>query len=170
MHMKIHGSILLGFILLILIACPVQAFTAKTLDISVQENNGAFVTFSYDLSWYENAVVFSRLADPGAEISKAIRGQFNKNVDVTSVSGSQVQVYIHDFATRSEKDGAVTLSTPAMSFQNAKAALDKYWFARFINPDFSPEISRVTFPDGYSAEFSNQDNIPSVRHVLGTQD
>ncbi len=154
-------------LVLLIVVCPVQAFTAKNLDISIQDNTNAIITFSYDLSWYENIAVFSRIADPGAELAKALRAQFRKNVEVTSVTGNQAQFLVENFATRTVNDGTVSLNTPSLSFKNAEKALNKYWFAPLIRPDFSPEISRVSFPDGYSEEFYNQDFIPSIHHTLG---
>jgi len=152
---------------LIIIVCPVGAFTAKNLDISIQDNTNAIITFGYDLSWYENIAVFSRIADPGTELAKALRVQFRKNVEVTSVTGNYAQFQVENFASRTVNDGTVSLNTPSLSFKNAEKALNKYWFASFISPDFSPDISRVSFPDGYSEEFYNQDQIPSLHHTLG---
>jgi hypothetical protein len=62
----------------------------------------------------------------------------------------------------------ISLNTPALSFKNAEKVLNKYWFARFISPDFSPEVTRVSFPDGFSELFFNKDQIPSVRHIINT--
>jgi hypothetical protein len=156
------------FLVVILLACPVQAFSAKNLDIAIQDNADAIITFDYELSWIENMAVFSRIADPSAELAKALQNQFRKNVAVTSVSGNHAEFLVERFATRTENDGGVSLNTPSLSFKNAEKAINKYWFARFISPDFSPEVTRVSFPDGYSMEFYNQDQIPSVRHVVET--
>jgi len=155
-------------ILLIMIAWPAQAFTAQNLDIAIQENNDAVISFDYDLSWYENIVVFSRIVDPAHELAKALTSQFKKNVEVTSVSGNNIQVVVENFASRKVSDGVVSLNTPALSFKNAEKVLDKYWFAQFINPDFSPAVTRISFPDGYSEEFYNQDQVPAVRHGIAT--
>ncbi|MGA2162767.1 MAG: hypothetical protein ABSG28_11335 [Methanoregula sp.] len=155
-------------LVLILVCCPVQAFTAKNLDISIQSNTDATVTFSYDLTWYENIVVFSRIVDPTSELKNAFKTQFSKNVEVTSVSGNQAQFLVENFASRSVNNGVVSLSTPSLSFRNAEKVLDRYWFARFVTPDFSPEVTSISFPDGYSEVFYNQDQIPSVSHTMDT--
>jgi len=166
--MKQHTIFRIGILILIftIIAWPAQAFTAQNLDIAIQENNDAIISFDYDLSWYENIVVFSRIVDPANELAKALASQFKKNVQVTSVSGNHIQVVVENFATRTVSDGVVSLNTPALSFKNAQKVLDKYWFARFINPDFSPAVTRVSFPDGYSEDFYNQDQIPAVHHII----
>lgn len=159
----------MGILILVLITivCPAGAFTAKNLDITIQDNTNAMITFSYDLSWYEKIAVFSRIADPGAELTKTLRIQFRKNVVGTSVTGNSAQFMVENFASRTVKDGAVSLNTPSLSFKNAEKALNKYWFFPLISPDFSPEITRVSFPDGYSEEFYNQDFIPPLHHTLG---
>jgi hypothetical protein len=160
--------ILLFLILvLILAACPVQAFTAKTLDIEILDSGDGLITFDYELSWYENLAVFSRMADPGLEFAKAAKSQYKKDVDVLSVSEKQARFRVSSLATRKESNGEVSLVTPALSFKGAQKALQNYWFAPLIQVDFSPEISRVRFPDGYTEEFYNQDQIPSIDHNTG---
>ena len=155
-------------ILIVIAGCPVQAFTAKSLDISVLENGDATISLDYDLTWVENIAVFSRVADPGAELTKALRNEFRKNVEVVSVSNNHVQVQVQNFAMIKEKNGTTTLNTPSLSFKNAQNALNRYWFSRFITPDFTPDVSRVSFPDGYFQEYYNADTIPSVSHPVGT--
>ncbi len=151
-----------------MVACPAHAFTAKSLDITIQDSTDAIITFDYELSWFESIAVFSRIADPSAELVKALKSEFNKNVEVISVTGNHVQLWVQNYATRKENDGTATLNAPALSFRNAEKALNNYWFAPLISPDFSPEITRVSFPDGYSEEFYNQDQIPSLSHSMGT--
>ncbi len=67
-----------------------------------------------------------------------------------------------------EHNGTVMMKTPALSFADAQKVLNQYRFAPFINPDFSPDITRVSFPDGYSEEFQNQISIPAVSHILNS--
>jgi hypothetical protein len=164
--MRIRPTLGILILMLLVVSCPVQAFTAKNLDITIQDSTDATITFGYDLSWYENVAVFAQIADPNAELVKAIRNLYGKNVEVTSVTGNQVQMRVPQLASRTTDNGMVTLKTPALSLRSAQKALDKYWFARFVNPDFSPEVTTVSFPDGYSEVFYNQDVIPVVSHTL----
>jgi hypothetical protein len=162
-------SIALGGILVLviwLIACPAQAFTAKTLDIAVQQNTDAVITFDYDLSWFENMAVFLRIADPGLELKKALEGNYKKPVVVTKADGRGSQVIVQGFASVKENNGTVTMKTPTLSFAEAESVLNQYWFAPLINPDFSPAVTRVRFPDGYAEEFANQLSIPAIQHRM----
>jgi hypothetical protein len=156
-----------GLLLIVLIiACPVQAFTAKSLDIVVQDNTDAVITFDYDLTWYENIAVFARITDPGIELKKALESNFNKPVEVVRADTGRSQFYVQGFASGQEHDGTVTLTTPALSFREAENILKQYWFAPIIHPDFSPDVTRIIFADGYVQTFSNQDRIPAVSHTL----
>lgn len=158
--------LIIGIAVLMLCACPAQAFTAKTLDIVVQDNGDATITFDYELSWYENVAVFTRIADPNTELKKALESNYGKSVDVISTTGSQAQVLIHGFASQKATDSGTTMTTPPLSFRSAEKVLDKYWFAPLINVDFSPDITRVVFPDGYVEQYYNQIEIPRVSHSL----
>jgi hypothetical protein len=64
------------------------------------------------------------------------------------------------------KDSTVTVITPPLSFRGAQRVLNHYCFAPLISMDFSPDITRVSFPDGYTETFYNQDQIPPVSHTL----
>jgi len=155
-------------VILLLWSCtiPVQAFTAKNLDVAVQGSGDAIITFDYELSWFENIAVFMHIADPAVELKKALESNFNKPVDVLRADGGESQFAVEGFATVKEKDGVTTMKTPALSFVEAEKILNQYWFAPLISPDFSPEVTRVRFPDGYMEIFDNQISIPALIHTL----
>lgn len=163
-----HAFLYSGILILILAisVCPVQAFTAKTLDIVVKDNGDALITFDYDLSWYENAAVFAQITNPGNELKRVLEANFGKKVDVITTTGNQAQVLVHGFASRSVKDNLVTMVTPALSFDSAEKILNQYWFAPLIDVDFSPAVTHVVFPDGYIETFNDQIAIPTVNHIM----
>ena len=156
------------FLVICFFICPAQAFTAKSLDIAVQQNDDAVITFTYELSWFENFAVFLHIADPGVELQKALENNYKKSVDVRVANQGESQFVVHGFASVQEHNGTVMMKTPALSFADAQKVLDQYWFAPFVNPDFSPDITRVSFPDGYSEEFQNQISIPAISHILNS--
>jgi len=158
--------LVIGIGILFLCACPAQAFTAKNLDIVVQDNGDARITFNYALNWYEYVAVFARIADPGTELKKALEGNYGKNVDVIATTGNQVEILVHDYASRTVKDNRTTLNTPVLSFRSAEKVLETYWFAPLIDVDFSPELTRVVFPDGFMQQYNNQIEIPALSHTL----
>ena len=83
--------------------------------------------------------------------------------------GGESRFIVQDFALKEERDGTVTLITPALSFADAEKILNQYWFAPLISMDFSPAVTRVNFPDDYTEKFYNQISIPALRHALRTQ-
>ena len=61
-----------GIIALCLLAAavmPVQAFTAKSLTITLSPEGDARVDMHYELSFLEETAVFLRVADPAAELT-----------------------------------------------------------------------------------------------------
>jgi hypothetical protein len=163
-----RGFLVTGVLILIILLAvpPAGAFRATSLDIVVQDNTDAVITFEYELSWFENAAVFARIGDPGTELKKALESNFKKPVQVTESDAGRSQFYVRGFATKKVKNSTVTMATPALSFQKAEEVLNTYWFAPLISPDFSPDTTRVSFPDGYSETFNNQDQIPKISHIL----
>jgi hypothetical protein len=158
--------LIIGIGILFLCACPAQAFTAKTLDINVQDNGDAVITFTYSLSWFENAAVFAHIADPNTQLKNALESNYGKNVDVMAATGNQAEVLVHGFATRTMTDNGVTLTTPELSFESAQRVLNHYWFAPLITVDFSPDVTAVDFPDGYVENYYDQITIPAISHTL----
>lgn len=154
---------------LIVFACavmPAQAFTAKSLTITLETNGDAYVDIQYDLSFLEYAAVFLKMADPAAELQKALEGNINRPVAVQAADNSHAGIVIYGFADSANDDAGLTMTTPSLSFARAEAVVKQYWFAPLISPDFSPTETRVVFPDGYTATFHDQITIPSVSHRI----
>lgn len=154
---------------LIIMACavmPASAFTMKSLAITVAGNGDAQVDMNYDLSFVEQSAVFLRIADPAQELESAFNTGSATPVTVTSATSSSAHVLIPSFASVSATGGKSTITTPSLSFERAQRVLSSYWFAPLVSPDFSPAVTTVTFPDGYTATYYNQISIPSVSHTV----
>jgi len=152
--------------LLSLVVLPAQAFTAKDLTITLARDGSADVVFTYDLSAPEYFAVFLNIADPAKELKNGLEESLQTPVTVVHTDSGSMEVTIHSFAQVTGSGNAVTETTPSLSFAKAQDAINKYWFAPLISPDLSPAVTRVIFPDGYSATFSNEISIPSVSHLL----
>lgn len=149
-------------------AAPAMAFSADQLDIHVQDNGDAEITFGYTLSWLEYIAVYLHIADPGKELKSALEPNLHRPVEVVSMNTRATKLDITRFAVVSTFDGNTTVVTPALSFSEAQKILEGYWFAPLVQPDFSPATTTVTFPDGYVRTFQETESIPPVVHVLGT--
>ena len=78
---------------------PAQAFTAKTLTITLNGNGDAQADMQYDLSFVEQAAIFFHAADPSASSQNALQNNLNRRVTVVSADMSSADVIIPSFAT-----------------------------------------------------------------------
>jgi hypothetical protein len=157
---------LVTFCLLAAAILPVQAFTAKSLTITLAPDGDAQVDMQYDLSFIEQSAVFFKIADPAAELKNAFDSHSSEPVTVPKATSSSALVLIPSFAdikTGTDKD---TMVTPALSFARAQQVMDGYWFAPLISPDFSPGITTVIFPDGHKDTYYDVLAMPSIAHRL----
>lgn len=152
--------------IVLLAVSPVQALTAKDLTITLDNAGNANVVMEYELSVPEYFAVFLRVADPKKELTRALDSSLQKEVTVESFDSTSARILIPSFASVSDQSGVQKMTTPQISFAHAQEVVSQYWFAALITPDFSPEATRVIFPDGYTAGFTNEMTIPSVSHVL----
>ena len=122
--MKKYLRIVLPVLVLALLFSPVHAFTADSLDIHVQPDGGARITFDYTLNWIEYAAVFTRIADPATELRQAIGNNFNSQVTIAGVTDRETQLDVQRFASvQQAADGTTTYTTPAISFASAEKVL-----------------------------------------------
>lgn len=160
------GYLFLGCICILAFAVmPAQAFTSKTLSIDLDAEGNALVDFEYQLTFVEQAAVFVNIANPADELKSALENHLHRQVTVIKTDSSSAEVYIPSFATIRTYNGDAVMITPSFSFAHAENALKEYWFAPLINPDLSPEVTTIAFPDGYKETYYNQISIPSVMHV-----
>jgi hypothetical protein len=162
---KIH--LVIGcFCVLALLVMPAQAFTMKTLTITLAQNGNAEIDMQYDLSLFEQSAVFFRIADPAAELKSAFQGHSKEPVTVSKATSSSSAVIVPSFASVTSGQGKTVIETPAVSFERAQKILNTYWFAPLISPDFSPATTTLIFPDGYRETWYDRISIPSVTHQM----
>lgn len=147
---------------------PAEAFTAKDLTITLSQNGDARVTMNYELSWPEQVAVFFRLADPAGELEAGLENELDKPVTVLQVSSSSADVVIPAFAYVSQSGDSTALVTPSFSFTHVQEAVNRYWFAKFISPNFTPQVTTIIFPDGFQETYYNKETIPTIAHRLAT--
>lgn len=149
------------------IASPVSAFTANNLNIVIDTNGNAAVTFDYALSWPEKVLYF---VIPGKEqIVTAALGSKYPRLTVTDVTvgPDRSRLTLGHFASVSRSATEITYRTPAVSFAVAGDLLADYpEIARFVMPDFSPDVTIVAFPDGKEFTYYNEDALPVITYSV----
>jgi hypothetical protein len=164
--MKYRYPAIVALLLLALIAVPGSAFTAKQLVITVQENGDADISFNYQLTWPEN-FAYSIIPNREQFVQSALRSKFPSNeVDAIRVATDSTELTVKGFATVSTSGGypeSTVYKTPAVSFMAAGDLLGNYpMIARFITPDFSPEVTIVKFPGGQQYTYIDASEIPAI--------
>lgn len=160
-------TLIIGLLLVIgLLAAPAAAFSINRLDIQIADNGDARVNADYTLSWVENLAVFMRLVQPARQLENALEQYSGKDVTVSSVSARNAAFSIEDFASEKQVSGGTAFTTPALDFSVMVKAIRNNRLSRFVNVDPSPQITVVSFPDGYQESFTNSVKIPGIRHVV----
>jgi hypothetical protein len=148
------------------VVMPAQAFTSKDLTITLSQNGDAQVHMQYDMSWPEKVAVFFRIADPAAELKNGLQNELHKPVTVLGVSDSSADVIIPSFAYVSKSGDSKALVTPSFTFAHVQETINRYWFAKYLSPHFTPQVTTIVFPDGFRSTFKNRVSIPTVAHRL----
>jgi hypothetical protein len=164
--MKKMYFVIISLCILAAAVMPVQAFTAKSLTITLAGDGDARVDMRYDLSFLEQTAVFLKVADPAAELKKAFDSHSSEPVTVPQVTSSSAVVLIPGFATVNEGTRQARMITPSVSFEKAQQVMNSYWFAPLVSPDFSPDVTTVIFPDGHEEQFHDIITVPSLSHTL----
>jgi hypothetical protein len=164
--MKNIRCLVIGFCLVALAVMPAQAFTMKSLSITLDQSGNADMDLRYDLSFFEQSAVFFKIADPAMELQSAFNSGSAEPVTVTGATSSSAQIHVPLFAGVTVVNGRNTMTTPEVSFEHAQQVLDTYWFAPLVTPDFSPALTTITFPDGHQELFDDRLTIPSVTHRM----
>jgi hypothetical protein len=140
-----------------------QAFTANTLDITVNKNGDAIATFRFTLEGIlENAIPQSILED---ELKKGLTTS-SEPPELKSMDRSSAVLLLKKFADTSDVPTGTEYRTAMMDFKKAEIALQNSALSGAVSADFSPEKIVLTFPDSYKKEFSNVDVLPAVFHTV----
>ena len=99
---------------------------------------------------------------PPTELRNALENNLNEQVTVVKADSSSADVIIPSFATVSQSNGTETITSPAFSFVNAQNQIQQSWWAGINSVNMAPQVTTITFPDGYQATYYNQISFPSV--------
>jgi hypothetical protein len=142
---------------------PVHAFTANSLDITVDKNGDGIATFRFTLQGIvENALPQSVLEE---ELQKGLTTT-TEPPELKSMDRSSAVLLMKKFADTSDVPTGTEYRTATMDFKKAEEALQNSALSSVVSADFSPEKIVLTFPDSYQREFSNVDVLPAISHTV----
>lgn len=140
-----------------------HAFTANSLDITVDKNGDAIATFRFTLQGIiENSIPQSILEE---ELKKGLTTSAEPP-ELRSMDKSSAVLFLKKFADTSDVPTGTEYRTATMDFKKAEIALQNSAISSVVSADFSPEKVTLTFPDSYQREFSNADVLPAVSHTV----
>jgi hypothetical protein len=146
-----------------LIVSTAHAFTADSLDITVDKNGDAIATFRFTLEGIlENAIPLSVLEE---ELTKGLTTS-SEPPELKSMDRSSAVLLLKKFADTSDVPTGTEYRTATMDFKKAEIALQNSALSNVVSADFSPEKIVLTFPDSYRKEFTNVDVLPAVFHTV----
>jgi hypothetical protein len=160
---RIFRFLICFFCMITLVIFPSQAFTANSLDITVNENGDATALFRFTLEGLlENAIPQSILQD---ELLKGLSTS-SEPPTLISMDRSSASIILKKFARVADVPTGTEYTTASMNFKKAEIALQESALSRVVTADFSPASITVTLPDGYNRKFGDVDVLPSLTHTI----
>jgi hypothetical protein len=158
-----HRTGLVFLIIAVLLVGPVHAFTANSLDITVDKTGDAIAVFQFSLDGIvENAIPQSMLEE---QLLKGM-GTSSDPPSLISMDRSSATIRMKKFADTSDVPTGTEYRTASMDFKKAEIALQNSGLSSVISADFTPSKIVVHFPDSFKREFSSSDTLPSITHTV----
>jgi hypothetical protein len=149
--------------MVLLLAGPVHAFTADSLDITVDKSGDATAVFRYTLEGLiENAIPESVLQE---QLLKGLTSS-NDPPQLISMDKSSATLLLKKFADVTDVSTGIQYQTASMDFKKAEIALKNSAVSSVITADFSPAKVTVTFPDNYTKTLNSVDSLPAITHIV----
>ena len=147
----------------VLFISPVYAFTANSLDITIDKSGDAVASFKFTLEGLlENAIPLSMLE---SELKKGLTTSSDPPV-ILSMDKTGATMLLKKFADTKDVAQGTEYSTASMDFSKAEIALKNSALSSVVTADFSPSKITVTFPDAYSKKFENSAALPALTHIV----
>ena len=126
----------------VLIAIPAHAFTANSLDITIDKSGDATASFTFTLEGFlENAIPLSMLEE---ELKKGLTTNSKPPV-LLSMHKSGATMLLKKFADTRDVEQGTEYRTPQMNFLKAEIALKNSALSSVVTADFSPSEITITF-------------------------
>lgn len=146
-----------------LIVVPTSAFTADSLNITINKNGDATAVFRFTLEGIiENSIPLSSLQD---EMVKGLDTSSDPP-QVLSFSKSEATLFLKNFATVNDVSYGTEYQTTPMDFKKAQFAFEGSAVSHIITADFSPRDLTIIFPDGFSQTVSQSSILPTMIHTV----
>jgi len=162
--MKRLRMVSLLLVLGILCSTPAAALHARYLDIVVSRDGNATVTFEYNLSFIEQVLAFFGAVNPDRDLERIFAATTGGKVETLSADTGVTTFSVTGFANITKDSPESIYETRPVNLSWGQAGYESSILAPFLEPDFSPDVTVIRFPDAYSRTFRDQFLIPNVTH------
>jgi len=147
----------------VLFISPAHAFTANSLDITLDKSGDAVAIFTFTLEGFlENTIPQSMLEE---ELKKGLTTSSEPPV-LLSMNKTETTMLLKKFAETRDVEQGTEYRTASMDFKKAEIALKNSALSSAVTADFSPSKITVTFPDAYTKKFENTAVLPALTHIV----
>jgi hypothetical protein len=163
-----HRSRILSLLLLsaILASSPAAALEAGYLDIAVDRAGNATVTFEYSLTWIEEFLAVLGAVRPDRDLGTILGAATGGEVREISAGPGSTSFSVREFAGVSGTSPNASYSTPELNLSWGEAGWKASILSPLLQPDFSPAVTVIRFPDAYSVTFRDELVIPNTTHTF----
>ena len=162
--MKRLRIVSLLLVLGILVSTPAAAFHARYLEIAVDRGGNATVAFEYNLSFIEQVLAFFGAASPDRDLERIFAATTGGKVETLSAGNGATTFSVEGFATVTGAAPDSIYETRPLNLSWGQEGYESSILAPLLEPDFSPDITVIRFPDAYSVTFHDLLMIPNVTH------
>jgi hypothetical protein len=150
---------------------PVMAYSVEELCVEILPDGSATVTAGYSLNWGEY-IAYNLMPNREKMAEEAMENTLKKDVQVNYINSDEASVTIPSFAKVVENDGAVSYISPELPYNKIGDYSGKFDLPLLnnfvIDADLlTPDMTTITFPDGYSINYSKPYTggfVPSLTH------
>lgn len=162
--MKRLRAVSLLLALLLLAPAPAAALHARYLDIVIDREGNATVAFEYTLPWIEQLLAFLGVVNPDRDLGQILLAASGGEMGVLTAGNGVTTFSVKGFANVTEGPSVTTYATPVLNLSWGQAGYESSILAPLLEPDFSPDVTVIRFPDAYSVTFRDRFLIPNITH------
>jgi hypothetical protein len=157
-------AVTLLLVLSLLVAAPSAAFHAEHLDIAIGHGGEATVTFGYTLPPVEQLLAFLGAVNPERDLLQILAATTGGQVERLPAVRGAASFTVSRFANITETPTRTIYDTHDLNLSWGRAGYETSILAPLLEPDFSPDVTVIRFPDAYSVTFRDLIHIPNVTH------
>jgi hypothetical protein len=151
------GIILFIILVFVVVLVSVQNFGLDRLEYRIDSDGDAVVLAEYHLNIIEKFWLMFPSTREG--IIRIIKDEYGPESEVIQINDNHTQFTIPKWATKLDN---TTVQSPETTYLNVKSRMEKLWFAKLLNVDYSPTYVILVGPDESTKSYTEAMTIPAI--------